>query len=66
MRQATRRSSPVDWRAPHVAELKAKVADAHFVGIRSRTQLTASVFEAAHKLVAVGAFCIGTNQIDLR
>ena len=47
------------------AELKAKVADAHFVGIRSRTQLTASVFEAAHKLVAVGAFCIGTNQIDL-
>ena len=47
------------------AELRAKLADVHFVGIRSRTQLTAQVFEAAHKLVAVGAFCIGTNQIDL-
>src|SRR4030095_8586475 len=47
------------------AELKARVADVHFLGIRSRTQLTAEVFEAANKLVAVGAFCIGTNQIDL-
>ncbi|MFT4195877.1 phosphoglycerate dehydrogenase [Ottowia sp.] len=47
------------------AELRAKLADAHFVGIRSRTQLTAEVFAAAPKLVAVGAFCIGTNQIDL-
>jgi D-3-phosphoglycerate dehydrogenase len=46
-------------------ELKKKVADVHFLGIRSRTQLTADVFEAAGKLVAVGAFCIGTNQIDL-
>ena len=46
-------------------ELKKKVADVHFLGIRSRTQLTADVFEAASKLVAVGAFCIGTNQIDL-
>ena len=42
-----------------------KIADAHFVGIRSRTQLTAKVFEAAKKLVAVGCFCIGTNQVDL-
>ena len=47
------------------AELKARIADVHFLGIRSRTQLTAEVFEAARKLVAVGAFCIGTNQIDL-
>ena len=46
-------------------ELKRKIADAHFVGIRSRTQLTADVFAAAHKLVAVGCFCIGTNQVDL-
>ena len=37
----------------------------HFLGIRSRTQLTAEVLAAAEKLVAVGAFCIGTNQIDL-
>ncbi|MES2687042.1 MAG: phosphoglycerate dehydrogenase [Pseudomonadota bacterium] len=46
-------------------ELKAKIADAHFVGIRSRTQLTADVLAHAHKLAAVGCFCIGTNQVDL-
>ena len=46
-------------------ELKAKIADAHFVGIRSRTQLTADVFAHANKLAAVGCFCIGTNQVDL-
>lgn len=46
-------------------ELKRKIADVHFVGIRSRTQLTEEVFAAAHKLVAVGCFCIGTNQVDL-
>ncbi len=46
-------------------DLKLRVADVHFLGIRSRTQLTAEVFDAAQKLVAVGAFCIGTNQIDL-
>ncbi len=47
------------------AELKAAIAKAHFVGIRSRTQLTEEVFESAKKLVAVGCFCIGTNQVDL-
>lgn len=46
-------------------ELKRRIADVHFVGIRSRTQLTAEVFAAAQKLVAVGCFCIGTNQVDL-
>ena len=46
-------------------ELKAKIADVHFVGIRSRTQLTADVFAHAHKLAAAGCFCIGTNQVDL-
>jgi len=47
------------------AELKEKIADAHFIGIRSRTQLTEEVFECAEKLIAVGCFCIGTNQVDL-
>jgi len=47
-------------------ELIEKVRDAHFIGIRSRTQLTRKVFEAAEKLVAVGCFCIGTNQVDLQ
>ena len=46
-------------------ELQAKIADAHFVGIRSRTQLTAEVLAHAHKLAAIGCFCIGTNQVDL-
>ena len=46
-------------------ELKEKIADAHFIGIRSRTQLTAEVFDCAKRLVAVGCFCIGTNQVDL-
>ena len=46
-------------------ELKAKIADVHFVGIRSRTQLSAEVFAHATKLTAVGCFCIGTNQVDL-
>ncbi|MEP1553726.1 phosphoglycerate dehydrogenase, partial [Paraglaciecola sp.] len=35
------------------------------IGIRSRTQLTEAVINAANKLVAVGCFCIGTNQVDL-
>ncbi|MBI57543.1 MULTISPECIES: phosphoglycerate dehydrogenase [Spongiibacter] len=47
-------------------ELKQKIADAHFVGIRSRTQLTDDVFDAAKKLIAVGCFCIGTNQVNLQ
>ena len=47
-------------------ELKQKIADAHFVGIRSRTQLTEDVFDAAKKLIAVGCFCIGTNQVNLQ
>lgn len=47
------------------AELCKRIEDAHFVGIRSRTQLSAKVFQAAKKLNAVGCFCIGTNQVDL-
>lgn len=46
-------------------ELLKKVADVHFIGIRSRTQLSEAVFSAAEKLLAVGCFCIGTNQVDL-
>ncbi len=46
-------------------ELKQSIADAHIVGIRSRTQLTAEVLAQAKRLIAVGCFCIGTNQVDL-
>jgi D-3-phosphoglycerate dehydrogenase / 2-oxoglutarate reductase len=42
------------------------VRGVHLIGIRSRTQLTEEVFAAADRLVAVGCFCIGTNQVDLR
>jgi D-3-phosphoglycerate dehydrogenase / 2-oxoglutarate reductase len=47
------------------AELKARIADAHIVGIRSRTQLSEAVLAQAKRLIAVGCFCIGTNQVDL-
>ncbi len=46
-------------------ELIERIRDVHFVGIRSRTQLTEKVIESAEKLVAVGCFCIGTNQVNL-
>ncbi len=46
-------------------ELIEKIKDAHFVGVRSRTQLTAEVLKQVEKLVAIGCFCIGTNQVDL-
>jgi len=46
-------------------ELKRRIADAHLVGIRSRTQLNAEVLAEAKRLIAVGCFCIGTNQVDL-
>jgi D-3-phosphoglycerate dehydrogenase / 2-oxoglutarate reductase len=48
------------------AELSAEIADAHFVGIRSRSQLNEEVLAEAKKLVAIGCFCIGTNQVDLQ
>ncbi|UTV99405.1 phosphoglycerate dehydrogenase [Marinomonas rhizomae] len=46
-------------------ELIEKISEAHFIGIRSRTQLTEKVLAHANKLVAIGCFCIGTNQVDL-
>lgn len=46
-------------------ELKEAIKDAHFVGLRSRTHLTAEVLQHAQKLIAIGCFCIGTNQVDL-
>ena len=47
------------------AELKRQIADAHLLGIRSRTQLTAEVLAAGKRLLAIGCFCIGTNQVNL-
>lgn len=47
-------------------ELVERIRDVHFVGLRSRTQLTEKVLDAASKLVAIGCFCIGTNQVDIK
>ena len=47
------------------SELLEAINDYHFIGIRSRTQLSEKVLSAAKKLVGVGCFCIGTNQVDL-
>jgi D-3-phosphoglycerate dehydrogenase len=47
-------------------QLIRKLKDVHFLGIRSRTRLTAPVIESANKLMAIGCFCIGTNQVDLQ
>src|SRR5579859_245185 len=47
------------------AELIQKVKGVHLLGIRSRTQITEAVLEAADRLVTLGCFCIGTNQVDL-
>ncbi|MBS1120828.1 MAG: D-3-phosphoglycerate dehydrogenase [Deltaproteobacteria bacterium] len=46
-------------------ELIARVRDAHILGIRSKTRVTPAVLDAARRMLAVGAFCIGTNQVAL-
>ena len=47
-------------------ELIKAVKDVHLLGIRSKTQITEKVLESAKKLQAIGCFCIGTNQVDLK
>jgi len=46
-------------------ELRERISDVHIIGIRSKTNITASVLEKADRLLAIGCFCIGTNQVDL-
>ena len=45
-------------------ELEMKIRDVHIIGIRSRTQLTAQVLSKAKKLISIGCYSIGTNQVD--
>jgi D-3-phosphoglycerate dehydrogenase len=47
-------------------ELCERIKDVSIIGIRSKTQITERVLENANRLMAIGAFCIGTNQIDLK
>src|SRR3569832_1213930 len=44
---------------------KEAIKGVHLLGIRSRTQITPDVFEAADRLIAIGCFSVGTNQVDL-
>lgn len=46
-------------------ELRERIADVHMIGIRSKTNITESVLEKADRLLAIGCFCIGTNQVAL-
>ncbi|SNR93993.1 D-3-phosphoglycerate dehydrogenase [Methylobacillus rhizosphaerae] len=57
----------IDYRKTALDEdvLVEAIKDVHFIGIRSRTQITSCVLDAANKLTAIGCFCIGTNQVDL-
>jgi D-3-phosphoglycerate dehydrogenase len=48
------------------AELIREIEDVHLLGIRSKTQVTEKVLKAAKKLQAIGCFCIGVNQVDLK
>ena len=47
-------------------QLMKAVKGVHMIGIRSKTKITKNVLDAADKLIAIGAFCIGVNQIDLK
>lgn len=47
-------------------QLMNEVKDVHLLGIRSKSQITPKVLEAAKKLQAIGCFCIGVNQVDLK
>jgi D-3-phosphoglycerate dehydrogenase / 2-oxoglutarate reductase len=46
-------------------ELLEKVSDVHLLGIRSKTQLNKKILDKASRLIGIGAFCIGTNQIEM-
>lgn len=48
-----------------VSQLKEKIQDYHILGIRSKTHVTEEVFASAKRLLTLGCFCIGTNQVDL-
>jgi len=52
--------------SPDLARLREMVESAHVVGLRSKTRLNAELIAGARRLLAVGCFCIGTDQVDLR
>ncbi len=48
------------------SQLKEKIQDVHILGIRSKTQVTSEILSEAKRLLTLGCFCIGTNQVDLQ
>jgi D-3-phosphoglycerate dehydrogenase len=48
------------------ADLIKELKDVHLLGIRSKTQITKKILASAPKLQAIGCFCIGVNQVDLK
>ena len=52
--------------APDARELRTLLADVNVLGLRSRTRLTREVLEHAPRLQAVGSYCTGTNNLDLK
>ncbi len=51
--------------SPDQKLLKEMISEAHLIGIRSKTQLNSNALKAANRLLGIGAFCIGTNQIEM-
>lgn len=51
--------------SPSPEDLRSLLADAHLVGVRSKTMLTEELIAGAPRLLGIGCFCIGTNQVDL-
>ncbi len=47
-------------------QLAERIQDVHVLGIRSKTRVGAEVLARARRLLAIGCFCIGTNQVDLQ
>jgi len=58
----------IDVRAKALSEeeLRDAIKGVHVIGIRSKTQITGKVLDSADKLLGIGCFCIGTNQVDLK
>jgi D-3-phosphoglycerate dehydrogenase len=65
-RQAGYTNITTNSKALGEAELAEAIQDVHILGIRSKTNITKRVFEKAEKLLGVGCFCIGTNQVDVK
>lgn len=63
IRQDFLSSNPREY---HLLIFLGMTSDVHVIGIRSKTKLTARVLKEARNLIAIGCFCIGTNQVDLQ